>query len=96
MIRLGLCDVLASDYFYPAMLTAVARLLSDGYDDLSNLWKLVSTNPARASGLTDRGGIAIGQRADLVLIDWPEGATPTPRLTLVGGKTAYSAMAAGN
>ena len=94
MIRLGLCDVLASDYFYPAMLTAVARLLSDGYGDLSNLWKLVSTNPAHASGLTDRGEIAIGQRADLVLIDWPEGATPALRLTLVGGKTAYSAMAA--
>lgn len=95
MIGRGLCDVLASDYFYPAMLTAVARLLSDGCGTLQDLWKLVSTNPARASGLIDRGKIAIGQRADLVLIDWPEGGTPAPRLTLVGGRVAYSAMAAG-
>ncbi len=29
MIRRGLCDVLASDYFYPAMLGAVVRLLAD-------------------------------------------------------------------
>ncbi|MGV8984955.1 MAG: alpha-D-ribose 1-methylphosphonate 5-triphosphate diphosphatase [Cypionkella sp.] len=94
MIGRGLCDILASDYFYPAMLTAVARLASDGCGTLPDLWKLISTNPARASGLTDRGEIALGQRADLTLIDWPEGGTPAPRLTLVGGRTAYSALAA--
>jgi alpha-D-ribose 1-methylphosphonate 5-triphosphate diphosphatase len=94
MLRRGLCDILASDYFYPAMLTAVARLQTDGHT-LPDLWKLVSTNPARASGLTDRGEIAAGQRADLTLIDWPEGGTPAPRLTMVAGRTAYAALAAG-
>ena len=29
----------------------------------------MSTNPARRFGLTDRGEIAIGKRADLVLVD---------------------------
>ena len=91
MIGRGLCDILASDYFYPAMLTAIARLLSDGRGTLPSLWKLVSTNPARASRLTDRGEIAPGQRADLTLIDWPEGGTPAPRLTLIAGRTAYQA-----
>ncbi len=94
MLKRGLCDILASDYFYPALLTAVARLRTDGHA-LPDLWKLVSTNPARASGLTDRGEIAVGQRADLTLLDWPEGGTPAPRLTLVAGRAAYSAMAAG-
>ncbi len=85
MLKRGLCDILASDYFYPALLTAVARLLSDDHA-LPALWKLVSTNPARASGLTDRGEIALSQRADLTLIDGPEGGTPAPRRTLVAGR----------
>jgi alpha-D-ribose 1-methylphosphonate 5-triphosphate diphosphatase len=93
MLAAGLCDILASDYFYPAMLTAMARLHAESSSPLHALWKLVSTNPARASGLDDRGTIAPGQRADLTLIDWPEGATPAPRLTLVAGRPAYQALA---
>lgn len=92
MLAAGLCDILASDYFYPAMLTAVARLKAEGKTSLPDLWKLVSTNPARASGLSDRGEIAPGQRADLVLLDWPEGGTPAPRQTLVAGRSAYAAQ----
>lgn len=93
MISAGLCDILASDYFYPAMLTAIARLHAEGRAPLPALWQKVSTNPARASGLTDRGEIAPGQRADLVLLDWLEGQTPAPRLTLVAGRPAYQATA---
>ncbi|MEI6097691.1 MAG: amidohydrolase family protein [Alphaproteobacteria bacterium] len=95
MVRQGLCDILGSDYFYPAMLSAIARLHADGCGTLSDLWRMVSTHPAQASGLMDRGRIAPGLRADLVLIDWPEGGTPAPRLTLVNGRTAYSSMPAG-
>lgn len=94
MLARGLCDILASDYFYPSMLAAVGKLQADGHA-LPDLWKLISTNPARASGLTDRGQIAPGQRADLVLLDWPEGQVPSPRRTLVAGRTAYAATGAG-
>jgi alpha-D-ribose 1-methylphosphonate 5-triphosphate diphosphatase len=90
MIAAGLCDILASDYYYPAMLAAVARLQRDGIDTLPELWKLVSQNPAEASGLSDRGRIEPGKRADLVLLDWPEGAAPAPVLTLRQGKTAFA------
>jgi alpha-D-ribose 1-methylphosphonate 5-triphosphate diphosphatase len=94
MLERGLCDILASDYFYPAMLTAIAKLKADGKGNLPDLWKLVSTNPARALGLGDRGEIAPGQRADLVLLDWPAGGPPAPRQTLVAGRSAYAAMPA--
>lgn len=94
MLDRGLCDILASDYFYPAMLTAVARLHAERRAPLAALWKLISTNPARASGLTDRGAMEPGQRADLTLLEWPEDGTPAPRLTLVAGRTAYQASAA--
>jgi alpha-D-ribose 1-methylphosphonate 5-triphosphate diphosphatase len=95
MLRAGLCDILASDYFYPAMLQAVARLQADGLGGLETLWPLVAANPARALGLADRGRIAPGLRADLVLVDWPEGGTPAVRATWVAGRQAFAARAAG-
>lgn len=95
MVAAGLCDILASDYYYPAMLAAIARLQTDGIGQLPDLWKLVSTNPAAALGLVDRGEIAVGQRADLVLMDWLEGHTPVVRQCFVNGRAAYGAIAAG-
>ncbi len=92
MIARGLCDILASDYFYPAMLGAVARLSADGVAPLPVLWGLVAANPATAMGLTDRGRIAPGLRADLVLLDWPEGHAPAPVRTWVAGRGGYSAL----
>lgn len=92
MVEDGLCDVLASDYFYPAMLAAVARLHDERRSDLPTLWSLVSGGPAKASGLHDRGEIKAGNRADLILIDWPDGATPAVKLTLSKGNTAYRAI----
>lgn len=92
MIARGLCDILASDYFYPAMLGAIVRLHADRVAPLPALWQLVSHTPARAMGMADRGRIATGLRADLVLLDWPEGHTPAPLRTWVSGRGGYSAM----
>ncbi len=91
MVEDGLCDILASDYFYPAMLAAVARLAEEKRAPLHQLWSLVSIGPALASGLRDRGDIAVGKRADLVLIDWPQGAPPAVTLTMAAGRVAYHA-----
>lgn len=89
MVEAGLCDVLASDYSYPAMLAAVARLDAENRAPRPYLWSLVSSGPAHASGLGDRGDIAPGKRGDLVLIHWPERETPAVVHTLVAGRTAY-------
>jgi alpha-D-ribose 1-methylphosphonate 5-triphosphate diphosphatase len=69
MIAKGLCSVLASDYYYPAPLLAVFRLAADGILPLPRAWDLISKAPARAAGLDDRGTLAAGQRADILLID---------------------------
>lgn len=95
MVEAGLCDALASDYFYPAMLAAIARLDADRRADRLRLWSLVSSGPARAMNLTDRGEIALGKRADLVLVDWPDGHPPAIRGTWVGGRPAYRGHPAG-
>jgi alpha-D-ribose 1-methylphosphonate 5-triphosphate diphosphatase len=69
MIAKGLCSVLASDYYYPAQLLAGFRLAADGVLPLSQAWDLISAAPARAAGLSDRGVLTEGYRADIVLVD---------------------------
>ena len=95
MVEAGMCDALSSDYFYPALLAAVARLWRERRAPLPALWSLVSGGPARAMGLADRGTLAPGQRADLVLLDWPEGGAPAVRALWVLGRPALSLMPAG-
>jgi alpha-D-ribose 1-methylphosphonate 5-triphosphate diphosphatase len=95
MVEAGMCDALASDYFYPAMLAAVARLDADRRADRLKLWSLVSSGPARAMNLSDRGKIAVGTRADLVLVDWPDGHPPAIFGTWVGGRPAFRGHPAG-
>ena len=96
MIARGLCDILASDYYYPAMLGAIMRLHADRAAPLPALWKLVSANPAAAMGLTDRGRVAPALRADLILIDWPEGHPPAALRTWASGRGGYSALPPGS
>jgi len=96
MVEAGLCDALASDYFYPAMLAAVARLDAEKRADRLALWRLVSKGPASAMALTDRGEIAVGRRADLVLLDWPRGHAPAITGTWVAGRMAYRGTPAGS
>jgi alpha-D-ribose 1-methylphosphonate 5-triphosphate diphosphatase len=69
MIAKGLCSILASDYYYPAPLLAAFRLVVDGVLPLPEAWKLISSSPARAAGLADRGVLEAGQRADILLVD---------------------------
>jgi alpha-D-ribose 1-methylphosphonate 5-triphosphate diphosphatase len=69
MIAKGLCSVLASDYYYPAQLLAAFRLDADRVLPLAEAWDLISTAPASAAGLTDRGVLAEGRRADIILVD---------------------------
>ncbi len=65
--REGLCAALASDYYYPSLLAAAARLMAGDDTAAPWAWSLVSGNPARAAGLHDRGSLTPGARADLAL-----------------------------
>ena len=93
MIAKGLCSVLASDYYYPAPLLAPFRLAADGVLPLAKAWNLVSAAPARAVGLADRGTLAEGQRADIVLIDSREPLRPRVVAVIVAGRLVYLADA---
>jgi alpha-D-ribose 1-methylphosphonate 5-triphosphate diphosphatase len=93
MVAAGLCTVLASDYYYPAPLQAAFRLALLGVTDLPGAWELVSRNPARAAGLTDRGALAPGLRADAILVDDRVPALPRVCGAIVGGQLKHATMA---
>ena len=68
LVRQGLLDILSSDYVPGSLLGAVFRLHHEGILDLPSAVRTVTLNPARATGLEDRGALQIGQRADLVQV----------------------------
>jgi alpha-D-ribose 1-methylphosphonate 5-triphosphate diphosphatase len=93
MIGRGLCSVLASDYYYPAPLLAAFALSVRGVLPLERAWMLVSQTPARAVELADRGEIAPGQRADLIVVDASEQDRPRVIATIVAGRIVHLAQA---
>ncbi len=86
LVGMGLCDALASDYHYPAPARAAWRCVELGLLNEVEAWKLVSEGPARLLGLTDRGRIEDGLRADLLI---RERGTRRIVATIAGGRVAY-------
>jgi alpha-D-ribose 1-methylphosphonate 5-triphosphate diphosphatase len=86
LVRAGMMDVLSSDYVPFALLQA-AFILPERVEGLGlpRALAMVTGNPARAAGLTDRGEIAPGKRADLVRVQMIGGA-PVVRAVWRQGK----------
>ncbi|MEM7544692.1 MAG: alpha-D-ribose 1-methylphosphonate 5-triphosphate diphosphatase [Pseudomonadota bacterium] len=61
----GVLDILSSDYAPSSLLMGAVRMGQE-FDDMSRGIRAVTSIPARAARLTDRGSLAVGQRADLV------------------------------
>jgi alpha-D-ribose 1-methylphosphonate 5-triphosphate diphosphatase len=56
---------------------------------LAQAWKLISEGPAQAAGLSDRGVIKEGRRADILLVDDTVPLRPRVVAVIAGGKLAY-------
>src|SRR5262252_2799672 len=69
LARIGALDVLSSDYV-PASLLMAALALPEAVPEIAlpAAVRMVSKTPAEAVGLTDRGEIALGKRADLIRV----------------------------
>jgi alpha-D-ribose 1-methylphosphonate 5-triphosphate diphosphatase len=87
----GLVSVLASDYFWPAMMEAAFIMAGRGVLDLPRAWALVSANPAEACGLQDRGRLEAGLRGDVVVVDE---ARRAPVAVFAEGRLAWLAAEA--
>lgn len=75
--RQVVCDGRVSRYKEGNILIGSAMLIHDtgrqlveaGLLDVADFFRIASVNPARVLGLTDRGAVEVGHRADLVLLD---------------------------
>ena len=98
LVAMGLCDALASDYHYPSPRRAALMLAHSGLMDLADAWGLVSSGPAAVLGLSDRGALAPGMRADLVVLDSADRVAATiagGRVSFMNGDIAERFVAAG-
>jgi alpha-D-ribose 1-methylphosphonate 5-triphosphate diphosphatase len=68
LAREGVLDALSSDYVPSSLLQAAWRLREDAGYSTSEAVALISSRPARACGLHDRGEIHPGLRGDLVRV----------------------------
>ncbi len=83
LARHDLLDIVSSDYV-PSLLMASAFRLAAVWNDLPRAIRTVTTAPADATGLTDRGRLAEGCLADMVRLDTYDG-TPVARAVWRGG-----------
>ncbi len=83
----GLLDILSSDYV-PAALLAAAVQLGARWGDMARGIATVTSAPARAVGLADRGEISTGLRADLLRFAVVGGIPVTRGLWVQGDRVA--------
>ncbi|MFV9506064.1 MAG: alpha-D-ribose 1-methylphosphonate 5-triphosphate diphosphatase [Oscillochloridaceae bacterium umkhey_bin13] len=86
-LEAGLVDGLAADYHPATLVQAAFGLAAQGVISLSQAVALISTGPAMALGLTDRGQLLVGQQADLCLVE--QGSPTRVRATLRAGAPIY-------
>ncbi len=82
LLRAGVVDVLASDYV-PGSMVHAAFIAAEAVG-LPAAFALVSSAPARMTGLADRGEVAVGKRADLVRVRVHEGVPVVRQVWLAG------------
>ena len=87
-LRLEAGDMLCSDYHYPSLLQAPFAITDRGLSSLPVAWRAVSSAPAEAAGLLDRGVLETGRRADIVVVDDTGASPPTVQL-FVNGESVY-------
>jgi alpha-D-ribose 1-methylphosphonate 5-triphosphate diphosphatase len=89
LVQRGLADVMCADYHAPSLLPAVFRLVEADLLDLPSAVRMVTLNAARAVGLTDRGAIQPGLRADLIVVRPAADGLPHVEATLSEGRPTY-------
>lgn len=84
----GLLSVIAADYHPAAFVPGIFKIADAMEGNLPAAVAMATSNAARSAGLLDRGEIAIGQRADLVVVE--KGDVHRIRATFRAGQFVYS------
>ncbi len=68
LVAAGAVDAFASDYVPPSLVEAAFQVAREARIGLSAAIAMVAEHPARMAGLTDRGRLEVGLRADVVRV----------------------------
>lgn len=90
LIQRDLADIICADYHAPSMLAAAFKLAREGLRDLPAAVRMITLNPAQAVGLTDRGVVQPGTRADLILVRVDGHGFPHVEATISRGRSAFT------
>jgi alpha-D-ribose 1-methylphosphonate 5-triphosphate diphosphatase len=90
LVKEEVCQYLCSDYHPTSMLQAIYRMKEDANLSLEKGFKMVTSTPAKYANLHDRGEIATGKRADIIVIDDKNIAKVV--LTIKDGKSIYNGI----
>lgn len=90
-LEAGLLDIIASDYYPPALLRCVYKIADEGIVTHAEAIRLVTANPAAAANLTDRGTLQPGKRADIVAVKQLHGQ-PVVAQTWIAGQPCFAAQ----
>jgi len=88
LIKEKAADIICSDYHLPSMLTASLKLYQEGILSLPQAVNMITLNPAKATGLKERGAILPGKTADIVIFKLKNGFPEVNRV-FVKGKCVY-------
>ena len=89
LAQLDLLDIFSSDYVPSSLLLATFMLGSLEGWTLPKAVRTVTRNPARAIGMSDRGEVAAGQRADILRVRMNRVGMPHVMETSLAGRRAY-------
>ena len=89
LAQLDLLDIFSSDYVPSSLLLATFMLGGLEGWTLAKAVRTVTRNPARAIGMSDRGELAVGQRADILRVRMNRVGMPHVMETSLAGKRAY-------
>lgn len=86
-IKAGAIDVLCSDYYPASLLHAVFQLHEKEAVDLSQAFRLVSLNPAKALGIDSQyGSLSPGKSADLLIVRGSADGFPSVNYAFIEGQ----------
>jgi alpha-D-ribose 1-methylphosphonate 5-triphosphate diphosphatase len=90
-IHNGAVDLLCADYHPASLVQSAFKLSQDGVLPLEDSVKLIAENAARSAGLTDRGRLELGLRADLCIVEIDSAhGFPRVRTTIRQGRVIHS------
>ncbi|WP_395003179.1 alpha-D-ribose 1-methylphosphonate 5-triphosphate diphosphatase [uncultured Helicobacter sp.] len=91
LIKEGACSYLCSDYHPHSMLYAAFKIARENpHIPLAKAFSMITATPAKAIGLEDRGALAVGKRADIIVVR--EAEFPEVVWSVRGGQNIYYAL----